>query len=249
MEVHHHPDLRHNKKKGKEYFLEFLMIFLAVCMGFIAENVREHFTEEKTAHRILESYRNDLLLNEKRFVGYDSVFTSVLPLYDSIVNIFYQKRENKELPKLSRLMLKGQRNQVVTINTSAYQQMVSSGSMRFINNWPMMDSIAKYNEQINSMINYNDRLITTLNNALVEVGKIEDMHDYWRTEKKDKDQVVMNDYQPDMMPFNLTDEQRKFLISYNKLFSIQAIVLSRRLKQLVIANKSLVKMIDEELEK
>ena len=49
MEVHHHPDLHHNKKKGKEYFLEFLMIFLAVCMGFIAENVREHFTEEKIA--------------------------------------------------------------------------------------------------------------------------------------------------------------------------------------------------------
>lgn len=47
MEVHHHPDLHHKPKKRKEYFLEFLMIFLAVTMGFIAENVREHFAEEK----------------------------------------------------------------------------------------------------------------------------------------------------------------------------------------------------------
>ena len=40
MEVHHHPDLHHKPKKWKEYFLEFLMIFLAVTMGFIAENIR-----------------------------------------------------------------------------------------------------------------------------------------------------------------------------------------------------------------
>src|ERR1035437_9094029 len=145
MEVHHHPDLHHKPKKSKEYFLEFLMIFLAVTMGFIAENIREHIGERKVAHQLLESFRNDLLLNEKRFKAIDSGFTSLLPVYDSIVSIFYQGRENTELPKLSRLMLRGQRNTVVTINTSAYQQMVSSGSMRYINNWPMMDSIAKYN--------------------------------------------------------------------------------------------------------
>jgi hypothetical protein len=43
MEVHHHPDLHHKKKNFKEYFLEFLMIFLAVTPGFVAENIREHF--------------------------------------------------------------------------------------------------------------------------------------------------------------------------------------------------------------
>src|ERR1700759_5616034 len=40
MEVHHHPKVE--KKNFKEYFLEFLMIFLAVTLGFFAENVREH---------------------------------------------------------------------------------------------------------------------------------------------------------------------------------------------------------------
>ena len=45
MEVHHHPDLHHKKKKFSEYFLEFLMIFLAVTMGFIAENLREGRSE------------------------------------------------------------------------------------------------------------------------------------------------------------------------------------------------------------
>ncbi len=40
MEVHHHPTVE--KKNFKEYFFEFLMIFLAVTMGFFAESFSEH---------------------------------------------------------------------------------------------------------------------------------------------------------------------------------------------------------------
>ena len=54
MEVHHHPTV--DKKNFKEYFLEFLMIFLAVTMGFFAENIRKYFSERKTAKEYLEAY-------------------------------------------------------------------------------------------------------------------------------------------------------------------------------------------------
>ena len=55
MEVHHHPDLHHNKKPWKEYFLEFLMIFLAVTMGFFAETIRERYSENAKAKELAES--------------------------------------------------------------------------------------------------------------------------------------------------------------------------------------------------
>jgi hypothetical protein len=45
MEVHYHPDLPHGKKKWKEYLLEFLMIFLAVTLGFFAETIREKISD------------------------------------------------------------------------------------------------------------------------------------------------------------------------------------------------------------
>jgi hypothetical protein len=45
MEVHHHPHVE--KKNFKEYFLEFLMIFLAVTMAFIGENMRELLCDVK----------------------------------------------------------------------------------------------------------------------------------------------------------------------------------------------------------
>ena len=54
MEVHKHPhDVTHKKKWG-EYFLEFLMIFFAVTLGFFAENIRERVTE---SHREKEFAR------------------------------------------------------------------------------------------------------------------------------------------------------------------------------------------------
>jgi len=59
MEVHHHPEVE--KKGFKEYLLEGLMIFLAVTMGFFAEGLREHISNnEKTAE-----YMKSLLVDLK----------------------------------------------------------------------------------------------------------------------------------------------------------------------------------------
>src|ERR1700748_3521227 len=60
MEVHHHPDLHHKPKKWKEYFLEFLMIFLAVTLGFIAENIRENIVNREKEKHYVENIIADL---------------------------------------------------------------------------------------------------------------------------------------------------------------------------------------------
>jgi len=58
MEVHHHPHVE--KKNFKEYFLEFLMIFLAVTLGFFAENIRENYVEHKSAREYASLLIEDL---------------------------------------------------------------------------------------------------------------------------------------------------------------------------------------------
>src|SRR5262252_909744 len=83
MEVHHHPHVE--KKRFKEYFLEFLMIFLAVTLGFFAENIREHFAEKKTTREYLESLETELIHNETVFHAADSLYETRLPIEDSIV--------------------------------------------------------------------------------------------------------------------------------------------------------------------
>ena len=244
MEVHHHPHVA--KKNFKEYFLEFVMIFLAVTMGFIAENIREHFSETKILHQNLEDYRNDLLQHEKYFKESIADFNKVLPVYDSIVLIFYEKKENKELPVLSRLLLRGQLNYVVTINTPTYQQLINSGSLRFIDNKELKASMANYQDQINSYINYNDRIVNTINNELEEIGKIEDLHDFWDRKKMGNFQLM---YTPEMQPFSLSPEQRNLIIAYNKLFSVQFIAGLGQVNNLLKSNAALLKLLDKELNK
>ena len=61
MEVHHHPHVE--KKNFKEYFLEFLMIFLAVTMGFFAENVREYISNKEKENKYIIGIVRDLKLD------------------------------------------------------------------------------------------------------------------------------------------------------------------------------------------
>jgi hypothetical protein len=58
MEVHHHPNVE--KKKFKEYFLEFLMIFLAVTLGFFAENIRESITRHERENQLMVMMTEDM---------------------------------------------------------------------------------------------------------------------------------------------------------------------------------------------
>src|ERR1700753_3798685 len=60
MEVHHHPQLEHKPKPWKEYLLEGLMIFLAVTMGFFADSLREHITNNEKEKQVIASLVSDL---------------------------------------------------------------------------------------------------------------------------------------------------------------------------------------------
>src|SRR5205085_12415934 len=60
MEVHKHPHHITHKKKWGEYFLEFLMIFLAVTLGFFAENMRERITESHREKEFAQQLYSEL---------------------------------------------------------------------------------------------------------------------------------------------------------------------------------------------
>jgi|SRR5580698_10323791 hypothetical protein len=71
MEVHHHPQVE--KKNFKEYFLEFLMIFLAVTLGFFAESLREHVSDNSKEIEYLASIIEDLKSDSATLNNYINV--------------------------------------------------------------------------------------------------------------------------------------------------------------------------------
>ncbi|HEX6849083.1 MAG TPA: hypothetical protein VF144_18995 [Chitinophagaceae bacterium] len=58
MEVHAHTHTP--RKKWTHYFWEFLMLFLAVFCGFLAENQREHMIENQREKKYIRSLYEDL---------------------------------------------------------------------------------------------------------------------------------------------------------------------------------------------
>ena len=58
MEVHAHTHTE--RKKWTHYLWEFLMLFLAVTLGFFVENQREHLVEHQREQQFVQSLFNDI---------------------------------------------------------------------------------------------------------------------------------------------------------------------------------------------
>jgi hypothetical protein len=91
MEVPHHPNVE--KKNFKEYFLEFLMIFLAVTMGFFAENVRETYKDKENVHQLTISLINDLKIDTARLAYLLQRSTIKIKKLDSLYAIVQQPKD------------------------------------------------------------------------------------------------------------------------------------------------------------
>jgi hypothetical protein len=142
MEVHHHPEVE--KKGPKEYFLEFLMIFLAVTMGFIAENIREHISDREKEEAFMKSLvldvRDDFTLIHEQ----QNNFESKVVLLDSLItqlNGVSMPTNTNDLYYYARLATK---NDVFPSNTRTFEQMKNSGAFRLIKKTAVANAILSY---------------------------------------------------------------------------------------------------------
>ena len=66
MEVHHHS--HREKNKWLDHLWEFLMLFLAVTLGFFVENQREHYIEHQRAEIYAASMRANLQVDTAELI-------------------------------------------------------------------------------------------------------------------------------------------------------------------------------------
>ena len=239
MEVHHHP---HVEKKGfKEYFLEFLMIFLAVTLGFFAENVREHFDEEKTGKQYLEDFRQELLQNKDLYKRYDSVFARKIPATDSLIKIFINKKENDNLSTTSRLINYARQVFVSTISKAAYDQMVNSGGLKYIHDAAFRDSLTIYEGGIYDFQKYNEIVDDYRSDAFPDVSSVEPLYSML--------QIAGYGNLP-IAPFaKLTQKERTEILNFYNIYLARYIsdkIIAHRLNKM---NDELIKMLDIMLNK
>jgi hypothetical protein len=144
MEVHHHPHTE--RKKWHHYFWEFLMLFLAVTLGFFVENQREHYIEHKREKDYIRSMIEDLKLDTAEFSLENRERETAIIMYDSLIKLLNKKSrtefEQQRIYYLARLSLR--LSPFPILNDRTHEQMKSSGNLRLIRHNEIADRITKY---------------------------------------------------------------------------------------------------------
>ncbi|PJE45666.1 MAG: hypothetical protein CUR34_12575 [Sediminibacterium sp.] len=153
MEVHHHAHHDHGKKTLKSYFWEFFMLFLAVFCGFLAENFREHYIEEQRVERQLNIMVDNLDYDITRIDNNQKITQYGIAILDSlryeVVALINGKKDYNRFYKLREgLSAYGEPR----FNSSAYDQLTTTGLLRLIKSDSLILHINDYYERVTYMV-------------------------------------------------------------------------------------------------
>ena len=165
MEVHqpHHPT---HKKKWTGYLLEFVMLFLAVFLGFMAENKREHIVNTKKENRYMQSMVEDLQMDTAILNKIIKRAESVMSILDTTTQILLTGNFNDSIVKqLYRLNLPMLTSIQILLTDRTSSQLKNAGGLNLIHNRAVVKALFEYwtsaREVENNAENYNQlRLLT-----------------------------------------------------------------------------------------
>jgi len=181
MEVHHphHPT---HKKKWAEYIIEFVMLFAAVTLGFLAENVREH---QIMSHRVEQNkitILKDLQADSINISRALAIEDSCIYRFNRLNNILYLAKTNKinqnqlidSIKKFDNLIAY---STTLYVNNSSFKNMQSSGLLSYLDEGELKNTLASYYEVnfkgIEAANEFFDQVGIAFNNNLpIGVGKL-----------------------------------------------------------------------------
>ena len=134
MEVHH-PHHPNHKKNWKEYITEFLMLFFAVTLGFLAENSREHYVEKQREIELAKSLYNEMKtdsINLEKVIAFRIKKESYL---DYMYRNYNGDVDNDSLQKIFQVAdyigVASNSQTIFEPRNAIVSQLLSSGMMRY----------------------------------------------------------------------------------------------------------------------
>lgn len=152
MEVHHHS--HSSGKRWTHYFWEFVMLFLAVFAGFLAENQREHYVEHNREKQFIRSLIYDVEADTARLndlIHQRTLRESRLDSVALLLNSDSADHKTKEIYFFATMIPRVTIYQF-TPNEGTMQQLKNSGGLRLIQKLFVADSIIKYDAAIRSLL-------------------------------------------------------------------------------------------------
>jgi hypothetical protein len=153
------------------------MLFLAVFCGFLAENQREHYIERTRAREFATLMYEDLKKDTMFFREGSEKFTMIMEHQDSLSYLLRQLTENEDHYILIKHWINGVWALNFTPHQATYEQMKNSGSLRYIKNIALINSMQDfYNSSLPDIGHYHQIQSELTENRIVPF--IEDHMDY-----------------------------------------------------------------------
>jgi hypothetical protein len=155
MEVHAHTHTA--RKKWVHYFWEFFMLFLAVSLGFYAENLREGVLHKKEVKTQMNSLIADL---QTDIILFDSVIernSYGAQMADSLIELLHSDITNTPDIYFAARSVTANLGYYYT-NSKSFDQLKSSGLLRYIKPKILLDSIGTYYSSFQWLTNQTELL-------------------------------------------------------------------------------------------
>jgi hypothetical protein len=144
MEVHQHAQ-SNGKKTWRNYFWEFVMLFLAVFCGFLAEYKLEHVIEHNRENQYMRSLVFDLENDTANLNAGFPLKEQRLMAIDSLFQFFESHPEVKTIPgTVYKHMRRSIWDRHYRRNSTTIDQLKNAGGLRLILKYNVRDSIAAY---------------------------------------------------------------------------------------------------------
>ncbi|HEY5770991.1 MAG TPA: hypothetical protein VIS75_00130 [Chitinophagaceae bacterium] len=238
MEVHAHthPASGGTRKKWTHYLWEFLMLFLAVFCGFLAENQREHMIEHQREKVYINSLITDLKEDTatiryvisfciKKFHGMDTL--AQLLNKDVLSN-----EEEKELYYLNSRHAASVLFMV--FNERTIKQFLNSGNLRLVRKQGTSDSIMNYYGQTMDRVIDQEKVCDEMSKRLV--FSTEDIFDHSASLKKmNTDSSFYRDIKQEKM--KLITKDKNVLRKYSQMILTARSMLATYIGKLFVMEK------------
>lgn len=228
MEVHHHSHTP--RRKWTHYFWEFLMLFLAVFCGFLAEMKLEHTIEHQREKKFIRSLVSDLDADIQRLNNIIDQRNHRAVMLDSFVLLLNQPNaaaSGRYLYYYNSFATRGAAFRFTPVD-GTMQQLKNAGNLRLIRKASVSDSIIAYDVASRSYVWGNqdeEEIMDTYRNIAEGVfdGQV------LMAMRDDNNNVSLPGYDPAL---RLTDDARfrlnyrlHMLIAFNKTMRREARIL------------------------
>ena len=174
MEVHTHthtsdPDSHRGRKKWTHYFWEFLMLFLAVFCGFLAEYQLEHVIEHQREEKYVRLLIQDLEKDTASIQRYINLRKEKRVMMDSLVLLLSTDKHEQfgnEVYFFARHVFNGP---PFVSTDGTMQQLKNAGNLRLINNENVINSILSYDASVKDLKEW-DESDTRIRTTFREIG-------------------------------------------------------------------------------